>query len=265
MTGRETPFALIDECLEKYDRRKAIVFLGFEITYGELKKFIDIFATSLADLGVKKNAKIIIYLPNTPQWIIAFLGAMKIGAVPVPISPLYTPTEVAYMSNDCGAEIIVCQDTNFGYVKEIMPKSTLKKIIYTNIADMLPWWKRAHGFLFDLVPRGKVKRDEGVWHFTDLLSNTPNPPQVEIDPREHLGFILYTGGTTGFPKGVPWTQAGFYYGGLLEWKEILKGSMVEEGKSRLIVQLPIFHILGLDIFCAFGLLMGNTSILIPQQ
>jgi len=53
---------LIDECLEKYDRRKAIVFLGLEITYGELKKFIDIFATSLAHLGVKKNAKIIIYL-----------------------------------------------------------------------------------------------------------------------------------------------------------------------------------------------------------
>jgi len=151
----------------------------------------------------------------------------------------------------------------FGYVKEIMPKSTLKRIIYTNIADMLPWWKRAHGFLFDLVPRGKVKRDEGVAFRGSPEQYAKSSASGNRSQGTSRFHSLYRRDNR-LPQGVPWTQAGFYYGGLLEWKEILKGSMVEEGKSRLIVQLPIFHILGLDIFCAFGLLMGNTSILIPQ-
>jgi long-chain acyl-CoA synthetase len=259
----ENAISLFDECFVKFYSREALVYLGQGFTYGRLKRLIERFATGLTEIGVKSNDRVIIYLPNIPQWIIAFLGTMRIGAVAVPISPIYTPTEVAYMSNDSGAETIICQDTNFGYVKATMEKSPLKKIIYTNIADMLPWWKRAFGFLFDLVPRGKVRRYEETWHFMELLKYPQKPPQAEINAEEDLAFVLYTGGTTGLPKGVPWSHRGFYYA-LYEWLELLKGTEVEQGHCTLIVQLPLFHILGMEVLLAFGFLEGNLSILIPQ-
>jgi len=255
---------VLDEAFKKYATKTALLYLGRKISFAELKELVDRFATGLASLGIKENDKVMIYLPNTPQWIIAYLAVIRMGAAAVPISPIYTPVEVAYMSNDCGAETIICQDTNFGYVKEVMLKGNLKRCIYTNIADMLPGWKRLVGFLFDKVPHGKIEKSEGVWNFVDLIKHPPKPPKVQIkDPSEHLAYILYTGGTTGFPKGVPGTHLGLYYGGLFEWMEVLKGSVIEEGNSRLILQLPLFHVFGMDILLAFGLIEGNTSILIP--
>ena len=107
----------------------AIIFLGKKFSYAELRKLIYRFATALSDLGVKDNDKVAIYLPNCPQWLIAYLGAQKIGAIPVPISPIYTPYEMKYTLNDSGAETIICQDTNYGYVKEVFPDTPLKRAI----------------------------------------------------------------------------------------------------------------------------------------
>ncbi len=259
----ESPVALIEEGLKKYATKTALIYLGQRFNYAELKKLIDSFATALANIGINENDKVIIYLPNTPQWVIAFLATIKIGAVPVPISPIYTPIEVAYMSNDCGAETIVCLDTNFGYVKDVIQKSLLKRVIYTNLADMLPWWKRVVGFLFDQVPRGVVERHKDIWHFMDLLKYPPKPPQAQLKPREHIAFILYTGGTSGFPKGVPWSHWGLY-NTIQEFMEVIKYTNAEQGGSRFILQLPLFHIFGIGVFSAFTLGRGNTAILIPQ-
>lgn len=259
----ESAVVLVDERLKRYGDQISLIYLGERFTYRDLKRLMESFATALTDIGVKRGDKVMIYLPNTPQWIIAFLATIRIGAVAVPISPIYTPREVAYMSNDCGAETIVCQDTNFGYVKEVMPKSLLKRGIHTNLADMLPWWKRAFGFLFDQVPRGVVKRDEGVWHFMDLLKYSPQPPTLQVEPREDLAFISYTGGTTGFPKGVPWSQWGLYHI-MLEMMGTLEGTPAEKGGTKYILQLPLFHIFGMGIFLAYTLGRGNSAILIPQ-
>ena len=74
----------------------------------------------------------------------------------MPVPPIYTSYEIEYMINDSGAETIICLDTNFCYVKEIFPKTCLKRAIVTNLVDLLPAWKYAVGVLFDKVPHGKV-------------------------------------------------------------------------------------------------------------
>ena len=260
---RESVLTLVEEAFEKYSDRIALVYLGQQVTYAKLRELIDRFVTSLANLGIKHQDKVIIYIPNTPQWVISCLAVMKIGGVPVPISPIYTPLEVSYISNDCGAETVICQDTNFGYVREVTTKSPLKRIIYTNVADLLPRWKKWVGFIFDKVPRGRTERADGVYHFLDLLKSSPNPPQVEIRPREDLSLMLYTGGTTGIPKGVPFSHASFYYI-ILEMAEVIKGTHVEEGKSKMVFTLPLFHLVGEGVFLGYLLLYGNTTILMPR-
>ena len=166
---------------KNYPDKTAIVYLGKRYSYAELKDLIYRFATALYELGVKDNDKVVIYLPNCPQWIAAYLGIQKIGGIPVPVSPIYTPYEIKYMINDSGAETIVCQDTNYGYVREVFPDTPLRTIIVTNLVDLLPWYKRMVGRMFDRIPHGVVTKTRGMYFFKDLINrNTANLSLIHI-------------------------------------------------------------------------------------
>jgi len=123
-------FTFEQNCQE-YPDQLALIYLGKSYSYGQLKELSDRFATALDGLGVRKNDKVLIYLPNCVQWVVAYLAILEIGAVAVPVSPIYTPSEITYMINDSGAETIICQDTNFGYVKEVLPKGLFIRVLPT--------------------------------------------------------------------------------------------------------------------------------------
>ena len=161
----ETLIRSFERACEKYPDRTAIIYIGEKFSYKRLKELIDRFATALYDLGVRDNDKVMLYIPNCPQFLIGYFGAQQIGAIPVPVSPIYTPYEIKYLINDSGAETVLCQDTNFRYIQEVFPETCLKRAIVTNYVDLLPWYKRAVGALFDKVPDGVVKRDETVYFF----------------------------------------------------------------------------------------------------
>ncbi len=124
---------------------RPFVYLGMKYSYSELHEATEHLAASLHRLGVSKGDKAILYLSNCPQWVIAWFALLRIGAVAIPISPIYTPLDLKYMANDSGAETIFCLDTNFGYVTQVLPETGLKRVIVTNIADPLPWWKKWMG------------------------------------------------------------------------------------------------------------------------
>jgi long-chain acyl-CoA synthetase len=155
----ETVMAGFERACESYPDRTALVYLGEEFSYLKMKELILRFATALFDLGVRDNDKVMLYLPNCPQFLIAYFGAQQIGAVPVPVSPIYTPSEITYPIRDSEAETILCMDTNFRYVKEVFPETCLKRMIVTNYVDLLPMYKRVFGMLFDKVPQYLEFRD----------------------------------------------------------------------------------------------------------
>jgi long-chain acyl-CoA synthetase len=260
--GTELTFTRFEEACGAYPDNTAIVFLGDKFTYRELKNKVDRFATALAGLGIKKGDRLIVYLSNSVQLIIAFLAAQKIGAVVVLVSPIYTSHELEYMIADSGAETIICHDTNFGYVQELLPKTNLKNVIVTNLLDLVSWPKRAIATLLDKVPRGKVQRGPQIRTFRSLLKSAPSPPQVEIDPIKDLSYILYTGGTTGFPKGVPGNHWG-HTSYVNDITDVVFKDHLLRGRDSYIAINPLFHIMALGLFLAVGLNVGNRTILMP--
>lgn len=263
LSNSEFLFTRFEEICEIIPDHPAIIYLGEKYSYAELKALIDRFATAAADLGIADNDRVILYVQNCAQWVIAYFGLQKIGAVPVPVSPIYTAYEVEYMANHSGATTIVCQDTNYGYVKRLQPKTKIDKIIVINLVDILPWWKRAFAYLFDRAPKGKVEKEAGVYFFRDLIRKyPPKPPEVEMDPEEHLAYILYTGGTTGFPKGVPGTHTSMV--SFLNDVIKLYGEGIRPTQDVFILVNPLFHIMAYGMFLSLGLDSGCTTVIMPE-
>ncbi|MFC1885424.1 long-chain fatty acid--CoA ligase, partial [Thermodesulfobacteriota bacterium] len=260
---KELTFTRFDRMCEKYPKKTAVVYLGEKFSYKRLQDLSLRFAGSLEEMGVRKGDRVMIYISNCIQWVIAFLGIQKLGAVIVPVSPIYTSYEIEYMINDSGAETVICLDTNFCYVQDVFEKSKLKRIIVTNLAEMLPPWKRYLGILFDKIPSGKVEKGENVYSFKSLMKHPPLTSDVQLDPWKDLSYILYTGGTTGMPKGVPGNHIGMT-SYVNDVTDDVAGSHLKEGDDVYIAVNPLFHIMALGLFMALGLNKGNTVLLMPM-
>jgi len=259
---KESTFTRFERMSERYPDRTAVLYLGERFSYSHLRELSERFAGSLIGMGVKKGDRVMLYISNCIQWVIAFLGIQKIGAVVVPVSPIYTSFEIEYMIKDSGTETIICLDTNFCYVKEVFANTGLKRAIVTNLADLMPFWKRYLGVLFDKIPHGKVDRDSSVYSFRHLLKHPPLRSEIELDPWNDLSYILYTGGTTGFPKGVPGNHIGMT-SYVNDVTEDVAGGYVKEGEDVYIAVNPLFHIMALGLFMALGLNKGNMTLLMP--
>ena len=242
--------------------RTAVVYLGNQYSYAELMQKANRFAAALINLGVKPGEKVMIYLPNSIQWIVSWLGIQRAGAVCVPITPIYTPHDVAYIANDSGAETIVCADTNFGYVQRVMAESAIKRVIVTRLADMLPGYKRAFGKLFDVIPHGKVAWSDNVHSFRRLLADHHDPQIVDrSDDPGAVAEILYTGGTTKFPKGVPMTHRLFLVSALEQIRTSLP--LIPSEENLILGNAPLFHILGQT--CSLAILLVGGSLMVQPR
>lgn len=256
-------YSVFAETAERRRDHPAVIYLGSRFSYRRVRQLAEAFAAALAGLGVTPGQKVMLYIPNGIQWVVAWLGVQRLGAVVVPITPIYTPHDITYIANDSGAETILCADTNFGYVSSALPQTGLKRVIFSNMADLLPAWKRAFGYLFDVVPRGRTARS-GIAHaFHRLIANAIGKPLPEGNGSggSDTAEILYTGGTTKFPKGVPISHAFF----LVSADEQIRISapLFAPEDNVVMGNAPLFHVLGQTCSLA-ALLVGGSLIIQPR-
>ena len=249
------------EVVERYKGRPAVIYLGEVLNYGDLFEAVECFSTGLKSLGIKEREKIILYMPNTPQWIISWLSIQKIGAVAVPIAPIYTSRDLRYISGDSGTRTVICADTNFGYAKELKEEDALDNIIVTRMGDLLPLYKKFIGKAFDRIPEGKIEKGEGIFRFTELMKKRTTMEGFPVNEHEPLE-ILYTGGTTKNPKGVPINHALFLESVRAQMEESYP--IVPPPENITLQGGPLFHILGQ----VFGLgplcVTGDCVVVMPK-
>ncbi len=257
-------YSIFAEAAERHPDKTAVFYLGTRFSYRKLQNLSERFAAALNDKGVNAGQRVMMYIPNSIQWVVSWLGIQKLGAVAVPITPIYTPHDISYIANDSEAEAIICADTNFGYVTSVLPETGLKKVFVSKMADLLPWWKRFFGFLFDVVPRGKIALDPNTFSFRKLLSRYHDPYSfVQSGDRngDSIAEILYTGGTTKFPKGVPITHNLFLVSALEQIT--MSAPLFAPDQNVVMANAPLFHILGQTCSLA-TLLTGGSLILQPR-
>jgi long-chain acyl-CoA synthetase len=258
----ETPlFQLLDDSAEKHPDATAIIFQDYKMTYRELKDQVDRFATALQTLGVEREDKVAIFLANIPQFIISYYGALKAGAIVTAISPLYKEREVRHQLNDSGAETLVVLDLLYPVVEKVKDETRLKRIIVTGFGEYLPSLKRILGSILGKIPTHKVEMGAGMHLFQDLIKGyQPNPALIEVDPKEDLALLQFTGGTTGLPKGAMLTHYNLVSNAFMcnAWMS------TEDGTEVHVNVLPLYHIYGMTVTMNNAIAAAGAMILIPR-
>jgi len=252
---------LLRKTAEKYPDKTAIVYFDKPMTYRELNSAADKFATALDALGVKKGDKVALFLANMPQFVIAYYGAIRIGAIETAISPLYREREVEHQLNDSQAETIVVLDALYPVLEKAIEKTKLKRVIVTSLKEYMPSAKAILGTLFKKIPSHKVERKENIYFFQELLSKYPaNPPKVDINPKEDLVALQYTGGTTGTSKGAMLTHMNLVSNAVAcaAW---LRGT---EGEETFLTVLPLFHIYGMTTGMNAPIYLAGKMVMLPK-
>jgi long-chain acyl-CoA synthetase len=236
-------FDTFGETANRFSGKIALNFLGSQYAYSQLAYWVENLAASIHQLGVKQGDKAILYLPNLPQWVVAYLALQRIGAIAVPITPFYTPQDLVYIANDCGAETIFCMDTNFGYVTRVLADTGLKRVILNR------------------VPEGRFQLNGNVHAFKTLLRKTATPAPAVHQQPEDMAKILYTGGTTGHPKGVPISQE-YFLQSAVEHRQ-MREALVPWQQDVLIQGGGLYHILG-QVLGLGSILLGDTVVLLAR-
>ncbi|MBC8503490.1 MAG: long-chain fatty acid--CoA ligase [Anaerolineales bacterium] len=256
-------FYFLEEGAKKYPDAPCTIFKGAKISYSEMVDRTDRFAAALASLGVKKGDRVGIFIPNTPQFVVAYFGALKVGAVVVATNPLYTAREIEHQANDSGMELMIVMSNFYNTVKEVQPKTKIKQIVVTNIKETLP---PATAFLFTLLKEKKagfrVELSEGDIWWEDLIADfkPEDRPNVDVGPDD-VAIFQYSGGTTGTPKGAIALHRNLVANSLQirRWMP-----QAIDGEEVVLMAIPLYHVYGMVAGMNFGMATGAALVMIPN-
>jgi long-chain acyl-CoA synthetase len=245
----------------RYPDNAALILMGGKITYRELDRYVNRFASALSKLGVQKGDKVALILPNIPQIVIATYAVWRLGAVVVMNNPLYTERELEHQLNDSGSTMAIAMDLIVPRILSLKSKTGIKEIISCHIRDYLPFpLKQLFPFIKKDLHR-KTDPSEGVRDFLDVLqSGLPEPPKADV-AFDDLAVLMYTGGTTGVSKGVMLTHANVSIN-VQQTKCWIWNA--EEGKETAIGVLPFFHAAGFTAGMNQCIYSGFTHVLMPK-
>ena len=259
-------YELLDAAVAKYGSRPATNFLGKVLTYKEIAKATDRAAAGLQKLGVKKGTKVGLLMPNCPTFIIYFFATLKVGGTVVNYNPLYTLDELTFQVKDSETEIMVTLDLKvlFDKAEALMKAGTLKRSIVASFPALLPGAKSVLFKLFkakDLAHPTKSEVAKNILADADVQNNNGKYQKVEIDPRNDVAVLQYTGGTTGTPKGAMLTHANV---GINAQQSRAWATNLSPGRERVLAALPFFHVFAMTAVMNFALAQGAELIIMPR-
>ena len=237
----------------------AFDFLGRTATYRELGEAIDRCADAFATLGLDQGERITISMPTSPQGVIAFYGATKLGAVASMIHPLSTSSEITHYLDLSRSRFALTLDAFYDSFAKAEPRTPLQAIVLTRISDYLPVVKRPAFWLTRGRKIARVPADERVRWWSQLMREKHAPAPASPSPSRELAALLYSGGTTGQPKGIMLSHYNFVSEGMqvAAWVEMSE-------RDTVLAVLPIFHGFGLGALVHAGLASGAKLVLVPQ-
>ena len=252
-------YRLLDETAVKYPTSPCTDFFGRQLTYQQIKELSDRFAASIRSLGIRKGDRVVLLLPNSPQFIVAYYGLLKAGAVIVPLNPLSAERELEFYLTDSEAETAITIPLFLNKVASLRDKTPLKRIIYSRLADFLPFpLNLAQGFRERRLMRGL--RGAALVDFKELLKQGLRPDwhPEPVQPDE-MAVLIYSGGTTGVAKGIMLSHLNFVANAhqIIAWGHLTN----EQG---MLAVLPLFHGFGMSVTMNAAVLAGGKIILVPR-
>lgn len=256
---------LLKYAANEYPKHKAIHFMGKEMTFKTLYKKTLQFAAYLQHLGVKKGDRVAVMLPNIPQTVISFYAILQAGAIAVPVNPLYQEREIEFIMKDSGAKVIITLDMLYNRVERVMKQTDLEHIIVTSIKDYLPFPKNIIYPFIQAKEQGKpptITSSNSTHLYTQTLKSKESVlKEVPINFEEDIAILQYTGGTTGFPKGVILTHQNLVANTSMCRQWLYK---MEKGKEKMLAVMPLFHVYGLMTVLVLSVMEVYKMILVPK-
>ncbi|NRG47454.1 long-chain-fatty-acid--CoA ligase [Bacillus sp. CRN 9] len=250
---------------KEFPDKKAIHFMGKEFTYRYLHESALKVAAYLQKIGIEKGDRVAIMLPNTPQSVISYYGILFAGGVVVQTNPLYMERELEFQMKDSGAKAIIAMDILFPRVSKVMPQTDLQHVIVTAIKDFLPFPKN---LIYPFIQKKQYGISVNVKHegnnhlFTEILKGPAGPiKEYEFDFNEDLALLQYTGGTTGFPKGVMLTHRNLVSNAAMCNAWLYK---TKRGEEVVLGILPFFHVYGMTTVIILTVMEANKMVLLPK-
>jgi len=250
---------MLTDAVKKFPNEKAVWFLGKFISYKELDDYVSRLATAFHKLGIKKGDVVAFMLPNSFQYVISYYACQRLGVTCSGINPTYKPAEVLHQLKMIGASALVCLDMLYKpQIEPIIGNTGVDKLITTNIADLLPPFKRVLGKLLKKIPVAEVPKDSINW--LKLLDTAPDVPSVKIDPENDAATYIMTGGTTGVPKAAILTHFNLVSNAIQCAAWLYK---VKPGNCSVGV-LPLFHSFAMTAVMNISIRVGAWMMLFPR-
>jgi len=275
ISGYEQPlFSILDQAIRDYPEETFTIFQGATRTYNQVNETANSIANFLISMGIKKGDRVAIFLPNLPHYPAIFFGILKVGAVCVTCNPIYTTEELNFQLKDSGAKAVFCMDHPEFYptTVEAIKNTQIETVIICSVKKYLPKIKSILGQLMGKLPKAE-RYEQGHFFFDEIITRSNSTsPNININPNNDLAIIIYTGGTTGRPKGASLTHSNvnFITHVLDHWALLEHEPGTEREKFRrggyhcFLGVLPWYHIFGLTSCLLLACHTASRLVCIPD-
>jgi long-chain acyl-CoA synthetase len=243
-------FHFLDEGARLCPDRPCILFKEVSLTYREVSARTERAAAGLIELGIRRGDRVGIFLPNCPEFILAYFAILKAGAAVVATNPLYTPPEIVHQVNDAGIRTLITNDALYERVQAARPQTGLQRVIVAGNGEVQPGDMNFKELFTTKDTKSTKEKDNPVETFVPVVVNP-----------DDIALLQYTGGTTGVAKGAVALHRNLV-ANALQFKAWM--STLEEEKETFLLALPVYHIYGMVCGMLLGMALRASLAVLPN-